>query len=207
MQLNIKRRGIMLVLSSPSGAGKTTLSRLLLEGDSDISLSISVTTRAPRSSEINGVHYHFISQDEFEKRKNNGEFLEHAYIFGHHYATPKAPVLETLEQGKDILFDIDWQGTQQLSLVAKSDMVPIFILPPSLDILETRLRSRAQDSEYIVQDRMSKALGEISHWAEYDYVIFNSDIQESLKHLRSILYAERLKKDRQLGLADFVRSL
>ncbi len=205
--MNIKRRGIMLVLSSPSGAGKTTLSRLLLESDPHISLSISVTTRAPRASEIDSVHYHFIAQDEFERRKKNGDFLEYAYIFGNHYATPKAPVLEALDRGRDILFDIDWQGTQQLSLVARTDMVPVFILPPSLDILETRLRLRAEDSEYVVQDRMSKALGEMSHWPEYDYVIFNSNIEESLTQLKSILYAERLKKDRQLGLADFVRSL
>jgi guanylate kinase len=205
--MNIQRRGIMLVLSSPSGAGKTTLSRLLLENDPDISLSISVTTRPPRPTEIDGVHYHFISQDEFDLRREKEEFFEHAYIFGYYYATPKAPVLEVLEKGKDILFDIDWQGTQQLSLAARSDMVPIFILPPSLSALEERLRSRAQDSEYVVQERMNKALSEISHWAEYEYVVFNEYVEKSLVQLQSILNAERLKKDRQLGLAEFVRGL
>ena len=203
----IQRRGMMLVLSSPSGAGKTTLSRLLLEQDPNIRLSISVTTRTQRPGEIDGVHYHFTSQEDFLNRVQNQEFLEYAYVFGNHYGTPKEPVFEALEAGKDILFDIDWQGTQQIALAARHDMVSIFILPPSLSDLENRLRSRAQDAEHIVQERMSKAASEMSHWAEYEYVIFNHEVSRSLQHLTSILHAERLKKDRQLGLGDFVRGI
>lgn len=204
---SIKRRGMMLVLSSPSGAGKTTLSRLLLDQDRNLSLSISATTRPQRPGEVDGVHYHFISQSEFETKVQNGDFLEYAHVFGNYYGTPKKPVLDGLLAGKDILFDIDWQGTQQLALAARNDIVSVFILPPSLDDLEKRLTSRAQDTSDVVAQRMSKALDEISHWAEYDYIVFNHDIQEALVNLKSILYSQRLKRDRQLGLGDFIRSL
>ena len=202
----IQRRGIMFVLSSPSGAGKTTLSRLLLEQEQNITLSISATTRPPRPGEIDGVHYTFLSQGEFEDRLQKGEFLEYAKVFGNYYGTPKTPVFEALENGCDILFDIDWQGTQQLSLIARTDMVSVFILPPSLMELQKRLHKRAQDPMEIVHQRMSKALDEISHWAEYEYILFNHEIERSMSHLRAILYAERLKKERQKGLGDYVRS-
>ena len=202
----IQRRGIMFVLSSPSGAGKTTLSRLLLEQEQNITLSISATTRPPRPGEIDGVHYSFLSHGEFEDRLQKGEFLEYAKVFGNYYGTPKTPVFEALENGCDILFDIDWQGTQQLSLIARTDMVSVFILPPSLMELQKRLHKRAQDPMEIVHQRMSKALDEISHWAEYEYILFNHEIERSMSHLRAILYAERLKKERQKGLGDYVRS-
>lgn len=202
----IQRRGIMFVLSSPSGAGKTTLSRLLLEQEQNITLSISATTRPPRPGEIDGTHYSFLSHAEFEKKLQDGEFLEYAKVFGNYYGTPKTPVFEALENGRDILFDIDWQGTQQLSLIARTDMVSVFILPPSLMELQKRLHKRAQDPMEIVHQRMSKALDEISHWAEYEYILFNHEIEKSMSHLRAILYAERLKKERQKGLGDYVRS-
>ncbi len=203
----IKRRGIMFVLSSPSGAGKTTLSRLLLDQDRNLSLSISATTRPQRPGEVDGVHYHFITPEEFSQKIEHGDFLEYAHVFGNYYGTPKKAVLDGLNAGKDILFDIDWQGTQQLALNSRSDIVPVFILPPSLNDLETRLKSRAQDADDVVAARMSRASDEISHWAEYDYIVFNHDIQEALVNLKSILYAERLKKERQLGLGDFIRNL
>lgn len=203
----IQRRGLMLVLSSPSGAGKTTLSRLLLAQDSNIQLSISATTRPPRPGEIDGVDYHFISQTEFEYRVQKKDFLEHAHVFGNYYGTPKSPVLEALEKGKDVLFDIDWQGTQQIALEARHDMVSIFILPPSLADLENRLLKRAQDGESVIRKRMDEAANEMSHWAEYEYVIFNHEVSTSLEHITSILHAERLKKNRLLGLGDFVRKI
>ena len=203
----IKRRGIMFVLSSPSGAGKTTLSRLLLDQDRNLSLSISATTRPQRPGEVDGVHYHFITPDEFSRKIERGEFLEYAHVFGNYYGTPKKAVQDGLNAGRDILFDIDWQGTQQLAMSSRSDIVPVFILPPSLSDLEKRLQSRAQDSSDVVAQRMSRATDEISHWAEYDYIVFNHDLQEALVSLKSILYAERLKRDRQLGLNDFIRSL
>ncbi len=203
----IKRRGLLLVLSSPSGAGKTTLSRLLIESDPDISMSVSATTRAPRPGEEEGLHYFFVSPDQFERSRDQGDYLEHAEVFGHYYATPKAPVDAALAEGRDVLFDIDWQGTQQLSEARRGDVVRVFILPPSGAELERRLRMRAQDSEDVVRKRMSKAESEISHWAEYDYVVTNFNVDAALSQIRSILAAERLRRERQPGLSAFVKTL
>ena len=203
----IQRRGLMLVLSSPSGAGKTTLSRQLLSNDSQIQLSVSCTTRARRPSEKDGVDYKFIDTASFRGMIERGEFLEHARVFDHYYGTPKAPVDAALGSGRDVLFDIDWQGTQQLKEQGRDDLVTVFILPPSTRDLERRLITRAQDSPEIVAQRMAKAADEMSHWAEYDYAIINRDIATSLMELKSILTAERLKRERQLGLVDFVKAL
>lgn len=197
----------MLVLSSPSGAGKTTLSRALLDSDPDISMSISVTTRPRRPAERDGVDYHFIETVDFNLMVNRQELLEHAKVFGHYYGTPQEPVFDTLDSGKDVLFDIDWQGTQQLSQKARDDLVSIFILPPSTKALERRLKSRAQDSDEVVAQRMARASDEISHWPEYDYVIVNEDVDRALTEIRSILVAERLKRERQPGLLEFVKML
>jgi len=203
----IHRRGLMLVLSSPSGAGKTTLSRQLLDNDKQIQLSVSCTTRARRTSERDGVDYHFIDAARFRGMIDRGEFLEHARVFDHYYGTPRAPVVESLENGRDVLFDIDWQGTQQLTEQGREDLVTVFILPPSTRDLERRLITRAQDSQDVVAKRMAKAADEMSHYAEYDYVIVNRDIATSLIELKSILTAERLKRERQLGLSAFVKAL
>jgi len=203
----MQRRGLMLVLSSPSGAGKTTLSRRLLQSDPSITLSVSATTRKPRLNEIDGQDYHFIDDAEFERRAKNGEFLEHAHVFGNRYGTPKKTVMAELENGKDVLFDIDWQGTQQLRQHARDDVVSVFVLPPSHDELERRLRARAQDAEDVVQRRMAKAADEISHWAEYDYIIINDDVTRAQTQLETILAAERLKRIRQLGISAFARTL
>jgi len=203
----IQRRGLMLVLSSPSGAGKTTLSRQLLSNDSQIQLSVSCTTRARRPSEKDGVDYKFIDTASFRGMIERGEFLEHARVFDHYYGTPKAPVDAALGTGRDVLFDIDWQGTQQLKEQGRDDLVTVFILPPSTRDLERRLITRAQDSPEIVAQRMAKAADEMSHWAEYDYAIINRDIATSLMELKSILTAERLKRERQLGLSAFVKAL
>ena len=203
----IRRRGLMLVLSSPSGAGKTTISRLLLPADDQIDLSISVTTRPMRPNEIDGVDYHFVDQDTFDAMVVDDEFLEHANVFGHSYGTPRGPVEEALEAGDDVLFDIDWQGTQQLAEKAANDLVRIFILPPSTEELERRLRSRAQDPEDVLQGRMAKAADEMSHWAEYDYIIVNNDMAESLTQVQAILTAERLKRERRVDLHEFVERL
>ena len=203
----VQRRGLMLVLSSPSGAGKTTLSRQLLSNDSGIQLSVSCTTRARRPSEKDGVDYRFIDTASFRGMIERGEFLEHARVFDHYYGTPKAPVEQALQGGRDVLFDIDWQGTQQLKEKGRDDLVTVFILPPSTRDLERRLITRAQDSPDIVAKRMAKAADEMSHWAEYDYAIINRDIATSLMELKSILTAERLRRDRQLGLSDFVKAL
>jgi len=197
----------MLVLSSPSGAGKTTLSRRLLQSDPSITLSVSATTRKPRLNEIDGQDYHFIDEAEFERRAKNGDFLEHANVFGNRYGTPKKAVMAELENGKDVLFDIDWQGTQQLRQQARDDVVSVFVLPPSHDELERRLRARAQDAEDVVQKRMAKAADEISHWAEYDYIIINDDVTRAQTQLETILAAERLKRIRQLGISAFARTL
>ena len=202
----IARRGLMLVLSSPSGAGKTTLSRMLL-ADPAVTLSISVTTRAQRPGETDGAHYHFIDRARFDAMVRNGELLEWAEVFGHRYGTPRAPVEHALAEGRDVLFDIDWQGTQQVREKARHDLVSVFVLPPSARELERRLHTRAQDSDEVIGGRMAKAAGEISHWAEYDYVIVNRDLQEAFTELRAILAAERLKRERQTGLSDFVRSV
>lgn len=204
---SIARHGLMYVISSPSGAGKTTLSRRILEHDVWIDLSVSVTTRPKRPAEIDGRDYHFIDRAEFIRRRDSGEFLEWAEIFGNLYATPREPVAEALVSGRDVLFDIDWQGTQQLAESARNDLVSVFLLPPSTSELEKRLRSRAQDDDATIGQRMAKAGDEISHWAEYDYVVINRDLDEAFDQLRAILAAERLKRQRQTGLSDFVRKL
>ncbi|HTT85473.1 MAG TPA: guanylate kinase [Rhizomicrobium sp.] len=203
----IARRGLMLVLSSPSGAGKTTLSRRLLESDSGLSLSVSMTTRPKRAGERDGVDYVFVDGERFDTAVRNGELLEHATVFEHRYGTPKAPVTEVLARGRDVLFDIDWQGTQQLREKARDDLVSIFVLPPSHAELERRLKARAQDSDEIVANRMAKASDEISHWAEYDYVIVNDNLDRALANIAAIVEAERLKRTRQIGLSQFVRGL
>ena len=203
----IQRRGLMLVLSSPSGAGKTTLSRQLLDNDKQIQLSVSATTRARRASEKDGVDYRFVDTATFNGMMQRGEFLEHARVFDHYYGTPREPVEAALKAGRDVLFDIDWQGTQQLQEKGRDDLVTVFILPPSTRDLEKRLKTRAQDSPDIVAQRMAKAADEMSHYAEYDYTIINRDIATSLMELKSILTAERLKRERQLGLVDFVKAL
>jgi guanylate kinase len=204
---NIQRRGLMLVLSSPSGAGKTTLSRKLLASDASVTMSISTTTRAPRNGEEEGKDYFFVSPSMFTQMAEGGAFLEHALVFGNHYGTPKEPVMLALARGRDVLFDIDWQGTQQLRQQAGDDLVSIFVLPPSHDELERRLRARAQDAEDVVQARMAKANNEISHWAEYDYVVINDDLDSTLEKIRTILDAERMKRGRQTGIAEFARKL
>jgi guanylate kinase len=201
------RRGLMLVLSSPSGAGKTTLSRRLMESDPDVTMSVSATTRPPRQGEVEGKDYFFVSSSMFTGMVEGGAFLEHAPVFGNHYGTPKEPVLLALAKGRDVLFDIDWQGTQQLRQQAGDDLVSIFVLPPSHDELERRLRVRAQDAEDVVAQRMAKASSEISHWAEYDYVVINDNLDTTLMNIRTILAAERMKRKRQTGIAAFVTSL
>ena len=204
---NIQRRGLMLVLSSPSGAGKTTLSRRLLESDGNIQLSVSATTRPMRPGETHGKDYHFLSIEEFDAWRADGKFLEHATVFGNRYGTPSHLVNDVLSSGRDVLFDIDWQGTQQLKEKKRDDLVSIFILPPSHDELERRLRSRAQDSEETVAGRMAKAADEISHWPEYDYVIVNTDVDKALGDIQAVLNAERLKRSRQTGISEFVGKL
>jgi guanylate kinase len=206
MNNQLKHRGMMIIVSSPSGAGKTTLTRMLLN-DPKIKLSISVTTRPPRPAEKDGVDYYFKTPEEFNTLQSEGEFLEYAHVFDHMYGTPKAAVQEALEKSLDVLFDIDWQGTQQLAQQAPEDVVKIFILPPSLEDLDERLNTRAQDGKEIIAKRMTEASREISHWAEYDYVIINSDLEDSFHKLQSIVQAERLKRRRQIGLSDFVKSL
>ncbi len=205
--MQLARRGLMLVLSSPSGAGKTTISRRLLEADKELHLSVSVTTRKPRPGEVHGTHYHFISNEEFGLMVNRQELLEHAKVFDYYYGTPKDQVEKRLSSGQDILFDIDWQGTQQLRQHARDDLVSVFILPPSTRDLEKRLKTRAQDSAEVVAKRMSKAADEMSHWAEYDYVVVNHDIEQCLAEVDAILRAERLKRHRGIGLVDFVKRL
>lgn len=206
--LNLQRRGLLLVISSPSGAGKTTICQELLEKDEDgISLSVSVTTRTKRPGEIDGVHYHFKTEEEFHELVKAGEFLEHAKVFNNYYGTLKKPVYEALEQGKDVLFDIDWQGTQHLKETVQGDVVTIFILPPSKEELEKRLRNRQQDSEDTIQARMSKANSEISHYTEYTYIIVNKHLETSIDKVYSILKSERLKRRRLTGLNTFVREL
>jgi len=203
----VARRGLMLVLSSPSGAGKTTLSRRLLEADPAVELSVSVTTRKQRPGEVDGRDYLFIDAARFDAMVKQGELLEWAQVFGHRYGTPRAPVEAALARGCDVLFDIDWQGTQQLREKADRDLVSIFVLPPSIPDLERRLRARAQDPDDVIHARMAKAADEMSHWAEYDYVVINTDIDHAFAEVRSILAAERLKRERQTGLSAFVRGL
>lgn len=201
---HIARRGFLLVLSSPSGAGKTTLARRLLDSDKSIRMSVSVTTRKPRSNEVDGVDYTFVDRREFERMKRRRKLLEWAEVFGQLYATPKAPVLASLQAGNDVLFDVDWQGARQLKKRLPRDVVRVFILPPDGKALERRLRGRNSDSEATVVHRMARASAEIEHWREYDYVIVNTEVEESLSQLRSILAAERLRRERQPGLEGFV---
>ena len=200
-------RGLLLVLSSPSGAGKSTIARMLLAADDRIGMSVSATTRAIRPGEIDGKDYHFVDEARFEAMAADGDFLEWANVFGRRYGTPRAPVEAALLQGRDILFDIDWQGTQQLHAKAGHDLVRVFILPPSLDELERRLRGRGTDSDEVIAQRMERAAAEISHWAEYDYVLVNENAEACLAQVRTILAAERLRRERRTGLVDFVRSL
>jgi guanylate kinase len=206
-QRTVARRGVMLVLSSPSGAGKTTLSRMLLKADGHIDLSVSVTTRPQRRGEVDGRDYHFIDMVRFESMVKSGKLLEWAEVFGHRYGTPRIPVEKALRAGRDVLFDIDWQGTQQLREKARDDLVSVFILPPSVTELQRRLERRAQDSRAIIAGRMAKAAGEMSHWPEYDYVIVNRDKKDAFAEVRAILAAERLKRERQIGLSALVRDL
>lgn len=207
MTRNIERRGLLLVLSSPSGAGKSTLSRLLLEKDKNITLSVSMTTRTPRPGEKDGVDYNFVSTEEFVNLVKQDGFLEHAKVFDNYYGTPAAPVEKAMKEGSDVLFDIDWQGTQQLSQKVAKDLVRVFILPPSKHELARRLKERAQDSAEVVAKRMSKASEEISHWDGYDYIIVNDDLQKAEQQLFAILQAERLNRERQTGLVSFVHKI
>jgi len=204
---NFKRRGLLFVLSSPSGAGKSTISRQLLDSDSTLKMSVSATTRPIRPGEQDGRDYHFVSVTRFKEMAAAGEFLEWAHVFGHRYGTPRAPVEQALKDGRDVLFDIDWQGAQQLFQQAGGDVVRVFIFPPSLDELERRLRARATDSEEVITARMERAATEISHWDGYDYVLVNDDIEQCGKDVENILKAERLKRHRQTGLIGFVRQL
>ena len=201
------RRGLLLILSSPSGAGKSTLSRKLMAWDTDLSFSVSATTRSPRSGEVDGREYYFKTRDEFQAMVKDGQMLEHAEVFGNFYGSPRGPVEDAMTQGRDTLFDIDWQGGQQIKQAMRGDVVSIFILPPSIAELESRLRGRAQDSEEVIAQRMAKSQAEISHWMEYDYVIVNRDLDAAFGELVTILQAERLRRDRQPHLADFVRGL
>jgi guanylate kinase len=203
----IDRRGFMLVLSSPSGTGKTTIARKVLELESELDLSISVTTRPKRASETEGKDYFFIDDTTFSQLVDKEELLEHAHVFGYNYGTPRASIEKQLASGKDVLFDIDWQGTQQLKQISTGDLVSVFLLPPTFEALEERIHKRGEDRHDMVKLRMSKAVDEMSHWAEYDYVIINNTLEESIQAVRSIIQAERLKRRRQLGLARFVNSL
>jgi guanylate kinase len=203
----LKRRGLLFVLSSPSGAGKSTLSRMLLEAEPEIKLSISCTTRPPRPGEEHGKDYYFVDTPTFKQMAKDNDFLEWAHVFGHRYGTPKEPVEDALSAGRDVLFDIDWQGTQQLYQEAGPDVVRVFILPPSIQELERRLRSRNTDSDDVIADRMARAKSEIGHWDSYDYVLVNDDIENCFAQVQQILTAERLKRRRQKGLIGFVRDL
>jgi guanylate kinase len=203
----IKRRGLLFVLSSPSGAGKSTISRMLLESDDGIRMSVSATTRPIRPGEEDGIDYHFLTADQFETMEQADQFLEWAHVFGNLYGTPRDGVEKVIAGGRDVLFDIDWQGTQQLHAKAGDDLVRVFILPPSMAELERRLRGRGTDSDEVINGRMARAANEISHWAEYDYVLINDDADHCLGQVRQILAAERLKRARNTGLVDFVRGM
>lgn len=203
---DIPRRGVLFILSSPSGAGKTTLSRLLLEGDRDITMSVSTTTRPPRTSEVPGRDYNFVDRASFDRMTSRGAFLEWAEVHGNCYGTPRDPVEEAIAEGRDMLFDIDWQGAEQVRAALSSDVVSVFILPPSIAELERRLRGRALDSEEVIQRRLAKAQDEMAQWQTYDYVLINHKVADSLDHLRAILLAERLRRTRQTGLAEFMSS-
>ncbi|MCC6598845.1 MAG: guanylate kinase [Alphaproteobacteria bacterium] len=207
---SLKRRGLMYVMSSPSGAGKTTITRALLKNNADVSMSVSATTRPRRAGEVQGQDYFFVTKEEFREMVESNQMLEHAKVFEHYYGTPRAPVEEALGAGRDIIFDIDWQGTQQLFQLAAEDLVRVFILPPSRQSLEKRLRNRSRDTHETdeeIRGRMNKAGDEISHYSEYDYVIINNNVDEAIAHAQLILNAERLKRRRMIGLSDFVRGL
>ncbi len=203
----IARRGLMLVLSSPSGAGKSTIARALLAHDAQLSMSVSVTTRPPRPGEVDGLDYIFVDAAIFQAMRAAGELLEHATVFGNSYGSPRGPVEQVLSGGRDVLFDVDWQGTQQLRQNARADLVSVFILPPSRGELERRLRARAQDPEDVVCRRMAKAADEMSHWAEYDYIVVNHDVGRAVEAVIAILAAERLRRERQVGLAEYVERI
>jgi guanylate kinase len=203
----LHRRGLMFILSSPSGAGKTTLSRMLLAKDAEIKLSVSATTRPPRAGEVDGVHYHFVTPERFQAMIDEDDFYEWAEVFGHRYGTPKGAIRAALKEGQDFLFDIDWQGTQQLYQKDQQDVVRVFILPPSIEELHRRLQGRATDSAEVINARMERARAEISHWDGYDYVIINDDVDVCFDKVRAILEAERMKRQRQTGLIPFVRGL
>ena len=202
-----RRRGLLIVLSSPSGAGKSTISRMLLEADPHITMSVSATTRPQRPGEVEGRDYHFVDKARFSAMEKNGDLLEWATVFENLYGTARKPVEQALAAGHDVLFDIDWQGTQQLRQRARSDVVSVFLLPPSAEALEARLHSRAQDSHEVIRGRMSRASHEMSHWAEYDYVVVNNDLDEAYSRIESILQVERLRRERQMWLSQYVRSL
>jgi guanylate kinase len=204
---NLARRGIMFILSSPSGAGKTTISHKLLGADDEIQLSVSATTRPKRPGEVDGIDYHFVTEAKFDAMVEGDDFYEWAEVFGHKYGTPKGYIRQGLKEGQDFLFDIDWQGTQQLKQKDEQDVVTVFILPPTLEALRHRLEIRAQDSEDVIDRRMDRARAEISHWAEYDYVVINDDVDECFVKVREILHAERMRRTRQTGLIPFVRGL
>lgn len=206
-RLKSHRRGLMVVLSSPSGAGKTTLTRRLLAKNENMTMSVSATTRPPRPGEREGHDYFFMSKDDFVQRIESDEFLEYAKVFDNYYGTPRGPVEAALGEGRDVVFDIDWQGAQQLTQAAADDLVKIFILPPNMHELEQRLKTRAQDSDEVIAKRMAKSESEISHWAEYDYVIVNERIETSLEELQTFVIAERFRRKRQLWLGPFVKSL
>ena len=204
---NAERRGLMLVLSSPSGAGKTTISRAILRDEHQLAMSVSVTTRTPRSGEQHGKDYYFVTLDEYQGMISNRELLEHAKVFDNFYGTPRSHVERELAAGRDVMFDIDWQGTQQLKSSARGDLVSVFILPPSIHELERRLRGRAQDTEDVMRTRMARAADEMSHWPEYDYVVVNREVDESIAQVKAILTAERLRRERRPGLAAFVNTM
>ena len=205
--VEISRRGMMLVLSSPSGAGKTSISRRLLAEETGIVMSVSATTRPPRPGEVDGKDYYFYDQETFARMVANNEFLEHATVFDNSYGTPKKPVWDALDSGQDVLFDVDWQGTRKLRESAREHLVSVFILPPSVDELENRLKGRGQDSDEVVAGRMARAKSEMSHYEEYDYIVINDDLDASVENVKAILKAERLRKDRRTGLLDFVQGM
>lgn len=205
--LKSNRRGLMIVLSSPSGAGKTTLTRKLLSAHNDMSMSVSATTRKPRPGEVEGHDYYFVSKEKFSEMIDSEDFLEHAKVFDNYYGTPRGPVEDALMDGRDVIFDIDWQGAQQLEQAAVEDLVKIFILPPDMRALESRLRTRAQDSDDVIAKRMSKSESEISHWSEYHYIIVNENIETALAELEAIVISERMKRRRQMWLGPFIKTL